>query len=794
MKRALACTVVLIVSFGTAAAWIPPRQADPVADAIARIDSRVLSAASGEELKNMLPDHARKGLSAANQRSTDQWARISNRQDWENFSREKLAALRSSLGTFPERPGSLTVRATRTIPGEGFAIENLVFESRPGLWVTANLYRPEPVRASMPGILLCHSHHNPKTQGELQDMGMTWARAGCLVLVMDQLGHGERRQHPFVSEQDYPAEFPVGRQDYHFRYNTAIQLQLIGDSLMGWMVWDLRRGVDLMLSRPGIDPRRIVLMGSVAGGGDPAAVAAALDDRIAAAVPFNFGGPQPESPYPLPADAENVFAYAGSGDWETTRNLSLSCRDGFLPWVIVGSIAPRKLVYAHEFSWDREHDPVWKRLQHIYADFYGAPRALDYTTGFGLLQGRPPQASHCNNVGPPHRERIHAALQRWFGVQCGPSQEYQKRLPPEELQCMTAAVAQELKPQPLRVLARRIGQERVSKQRDAIAALSTSARRKVLESEWRALLGNVEPGTARVVTSGTTSVDDVAVERLELETEPGVSVPAVILTSGATTAPRPVVMAISYEGKTAFLKAHTAAVADLLRGGAAVCLPDLRGTGETSPDGARGRMSTATGIAATELMLGETVTGARIRDMRAVLAFLRTRRDFDRGRIALWGDSSAPVNAPGTDLRVPLGAPKEPPVSAPDGALLVLLGSLLETDVRAVLARGGLTAFESVLDSQFCYLPYDAVIPGALKAGDLADVAASLAPRPLRLEAMVDGLNRRADLRSAQSAYEPARRAYQNAGAAGNFLVTDPAGEAELAAWLLKSLESGVTR
>ena len=106
----------------------------------------------------------------------------------------------------------------------------------------------------MPGILLCHSHHNPKTQGELQDMGMTWARQGYLVLVMDQLGHGKRRQHPFRSPADYAGPFEVNRQDYHFGYNVGIQLQLIGGSLMGWMVWDLRRGVDLLLARHGIDP------------------------------------------------------------------------------------------------------------------------------------------------------------------------------------------------------------------------------------------------------------------------------------------------------------------------------------------------------------------------------------------------------------------------------------------------------------------------------------------------------------------------------------------------------------
>src|SRR4029079_17639109 len=95
----------------------------------------------------------------------------------------------------------------------------------------------------------------------------------------------------------------TSRQDYYFRYDTGVQLHLLGDSLMGWMAWDLMRGVDLLLGRDGVDPKRIAILGAVAGGGDPAGVTAALDPRIACCVPFNFGGPQPETKYPLPADA-----------------------------------------------------------------------------------------------------------------------------------------------------------------------------------------------------------------------------------------------------------------------------------------------------------------------------------------------------------------------------------------------------------------------------------------------------------------------------------------------------------
>ncbi len=127
----------------------------------------------------------------------------------------------------------------------------------------------------------------------------------------------------------YPKPYKVGRQDYFFRYNLGMQLQLAGESLIGWFAWDLMRGVDLLLGRPGIDAKRIILLGAVAGGGDPAAVAGALDDRIACVAPFNFGGPQPETAYPLPADAD--FNFSGGGSFEIDAEYAVqremgSCR------------------------------------------------------------------------------------------------------------------------------------------------------------------------------------------------------------------------------------------------------------------------------------------------------------------------------------------------------------------------------------------------------------------------------------------------------------------------------------
>ena len=433
------------------------------------------------------------------------------------------------------------------------------------------------------------------------------------------------------------------RQDYYFRYNEAIQLQLVGESLIGWMAWDLMRGVDLLLARPGIDKKRIILLGSVAAGGDSAAVAAALDPRITAVVPFNFGGPQPETRYPLPADAETSINWAGGGSWESTRNLRRSAADGFLPWVIVGSIAPRGLIYGHEFAWDKEHDPVYRRFETIW-DCYGPNKHLAATWGRGAVTGKPPEATHCNNIGPEHRKGIYPALKQWFDMPI-PEKDSTVRYKAEELGCVTPEVAKEMKP--LHVLAGEVGEQRAGVIRAALKKLVDAGKedRVPLREAWRRLLGDIEPkGSSWKVTRARGAAGSPSacfVEKVELEVEPGVVVPLLLLSAGKTDASTPIVIGLCHEGKAAAFSSTIAVeIADLLSEGVVVCLPDLRGTGETRAGDGRGRRSSATSLSSSELMLGQTLLGrqAACATCGVCCGFLRVKNVGRGSRIAALGN------------------------------------------------------------------------------------------------------------------------------------------------------------
>ena len=685
---------------------------------------------AGSSLRTMLDNHARRRAREILEAERKEWDAVETRADWERFRDSRMRALSAVIGPLPP-PAPPETRVTKQYAGAGYRRLDLVYRSRPGLWVTANLYLPAIASGRRPGIVIVHSHHRPRTQAELQDMGILWARAGAAVLIMDQLGAGERLEN-----------YPWNREAYHSRYLLGMQLDLAGESLIGWMVRDILAGVDLLLARPDVDREKIILLGAVAGGGDPAAVAAALDSRIAAVAPFNFGECTPEYPRFLPDRNRWPLELAdpGWGSWETTRGLRHSIAGQFFPWVICASVAPRRFVYSFEMGWNVDDLPAWKRYRKVF-DLYGAGDHLDEAHGFGPFPG----PGECTNIGPAQRKTLYPELLRWFGIPI-PESEPDDRRPESELAALTPEVATELSMRPVHALAREIAVRRLESARRELSRLSPVQRREWLRAKWKERLGDIEPNARpEAALAWKRPILDGPGEGVILAVEPGVAVPMALLFPAQAKPRAPVVVMVSQGGKDRILAYRGTEIQALLKAGVAVCLADVRGTGESAPDTRRGPLSADVSLAATELMLGNTMLGARLKDLRTVIAYLASRPDVDARRIGIWGDSHVPPNPPRLLLdELPhwqIG-PRIQRQAEPLGGLLAILAALFEDSIRAVAAHRGLASYLSLLDDNFAYLPADVVVPGLLEAGDVEDVVAALRPRPVLVDEPVDGRNR----------------------------------------------------
>jgi hypothetical protein len=301
--------------------------------------------------------------------------------------------------------------------------------------------------------------------------------------------------------------------------------------------------------------------------------------------------------------------------------------------------------------------------------------------------------------------------------------------------------------------------------RRSLEPLDIVSRRKRLREQWGNRLGRVAPIAApEVVRTDINCVDGLCVDKILLKIEPGIQVPLILLQTkngeDCVTAKRPVVVGIAQQGKHAFLVKRAHEIASLLGRGVAVCLPDVRGTGETQFDPKRTYSAAITQLSALELKLGQTLMGARLRDLLGIISYLSNRKDIDGSKVGLWGDSLGQTN-PDVFVDPPLRTDFPPHHAEPMGAMVALLGALYDEQVQAVLARGGLISYKSILEGSAFYVPHDAIVPGWLEVGDVCDLAAALAPVPLRLEALVDGRNRLVDQQRLDTEFRSARLAYE---------------------------------
>jgi len=206
------------------------------------------------------------------------WEGMRTEKDLLTAQREVEQHLLSMLGGFPRERTPLHPRITGNIQMDGFRIEKLIFESLPGVYVSALVYVPEDENKKHPAILVPAGH---AANGKIhyQALCQRLVQRGYFVISWDPVGQGERSQ--FWDAKTGKSRYNLICAEHAVLGNLAY---LAGTNLARWEIWDGIRAVDYLLTRPEVDPERINITGT-SGGGFQAAHIAALDRRIKVVVP-----------------------------------------------------------------------------------------------------------------------------------------------------------------------------------------------------------------------------------------------------------------------------------------------------------------------------------------------------------------------------------------------------------------------------------------------------------------------------------------------------------------------------
>ena len=213
----------------------------------------------------------------AERQRRDRFAAIKSKTDLDTLQKALRQKFLGAIGGLPEKAGAPPAKKTGRIDAGDYVVEKLVYESFPGYFVSALLYKPKKTGAARPGVLSPCGHSNTGKAAEAyQVLHINLVKRGYVVLTYDPVGQGERSQ--FWDADRGKSRFGLGCGEHAVLGNP---LYLLGSSLARFRIWDGMRGLDYLAALPEVDATRLGCVGN-SGGGTLTAYISALDSRVAA--------------------------------------------------------------------------------------------------------------------------------------------------------------------------------------------------------------------------------------------------------------------------------------------------------------------------------------------------------------------------------------------------------------------------------------------------------------------------------------------------------------------------------
>jgi cephalosporin-C deacetylase-like acetyl esterase len=618
---------------------------------------------------------------------------------------EMKARFREALGQLPEDRTPLNPRVTGSLRRDGYTVEKVVYESRPGHHVTALLYLPKG-RPPFPGVLVpCGHSANGKAADAYQRISILLAKNGMAALCYDPIGQGERVQ--WLDEQGEPA---VGGGTTEHTL-LGIGALLVGRSAAGYRFWDGVRSLDYLASRPEIDAARLGCTGN-SGGGTMTAYLMALDDRIAAAAPSCYI-----------TSLERLFATIGPQDAEQNITGQVAFGMEHADYVTLRFPKPTLLsVGTRDFfdirgSWD-----TYQEVKRIYCN-------LGYGERVDLFE-----SDELHGFTGPRRQSAMRWMRRWLlDKDDAPLETDFPVDADQDIQCTRSG----------QVLREYHGVSAFEMNAELARQLTGYRASRPDLTDKRHLLNEVRRRLALPETAGEVVVehrspirrDGYSIDRWALQTEPGVQVPVLLFRADSPAGNKPLLV---YVGASRELAAPGGPIESRVKGGESVALVEPRGMGETAPGGPRSAQRSGLGNDTKEaflaLHLNRPLLGQRVYDLLQAMRALDQKNGFH-----LTGVGS--------------------------GATIALHAAAIQPKVAELRLERPIISWTAVASTPSKRGHLADVVPGVLWMYDLPELAATIAPRGLTLLSPVDPQGNPVDQQALETAYTACRKAYQTAAA-----------------------------
>jgi len=606
---------------------------------------------------------------------------LHTREDALSYVKSCQTRIRQCFGPVPDKT-PLNARTTRVIERDAYRIENVVFESRPGYFVTANLYIPKDRKPPMPGVVgTCGHSLNGKASEAYQSFAQGLARMGYVVLIFDPVGQGERLQY---LTPDLKSRYKGGVGEHIQMGNQQV---LIGEFLGAWFAWDGVRALDYLLTREEVDPNHVGVTGN-SGGGTQTTWLCGVEQRWTMAAPACFVTTfRRNAENELPADTEQC----------PPRVLALGLdHSDFL-----AALAPKPIVILA-----KERD---------YFDVRGANEAFQRLKKLYTLLGKPDNIELF--VGPTYHgysQENREAMYQFFNKQTGISSA---RVEPtlviekdETLWCTPRGTISDLGSRTLfsftRDASKAIGDSRVKLKGAALQQAARDLLKMPVDDpsipEYRILRGI---GARKYPTTGYCTY--------AVETEPGIQA-LVTRLFGEQLMSRPprgqtrAVLYVSHRSADAELREEP--LMEQLRKqepDASFYACDVRGIGDSQPDicGANTFLNPYGSdyfLAAHGLMLDKPYLGQRTFDVLRVITWL-----VDQGH--------EEIHLAGKGW----------------GAIPAAFAALLSERVKRVTLKNALGSFAELAETEDYRWPFAMLIPDILTKMDLPDLVRELQSKQL---------------------------------------------------------------